>query len=392
MDCQTIAPRILQNNSEQERVEIERLRSSLGIRVVDELQDFIESAFSLEFPYLSKADDQYESTLREYVGNYWNESQTRDKTVWAYYDWNNTLVRLPAEDIFFALRTARNRHLITEEEQSSFHDSRIGIAGLSVGSHILNAVVLSGGPRHIRVADFDHISITNINRLFCSVTDLGENKTTLAARRIWGLNPFQELELFDCGLDMDNIEQFMGTGDSRLDVFIEEMDNIRMKGLARLKARELKIPVVMATDNGDNAIIDVERFDLEPDRPIFHGTVNESMFLDMGETLTLPDKIRLANAIVGPDVTPRMQLSLVAVGSELPAWPQLGNAAVLSGVAVSYVVRRIILGEDMPSGRYRVCLDSSLDPSYHSEAAKEYRTQQKEEFISGFNLIFAEDM
>ena len=36
----------------------------------------------------------------------------------------------------------------------------------------------------LRLADFDHLELTNMNRLSASVLDLGEPKTHLAARRI----------------------------------------------------------------------------------------------------------------------------------------------------------------------------------------------------------------
>ena len=144
----------------------------------------------------------------------------------------------------------------------------------------------------------------------------------------------------------------------------------------------------MATDNGDNAIIDVERFDLEPNRKLFHGRIEESKLLSVGENLGMTERIRLASAIVGADITPRTRMSLTMVGTKIPAWPQLGNAATLSGVAVSYVSRRILTGLSMPSGRYEVSLDEKLDPTYFRGSSVQEREIDRKEFIFTLGKIF----
>lgn len=58
-----------------------------------------------------------------------------------------------------------------------------------------------------------------------------------------------------------------------LDLLIDECDGFDIKILARIKAKELKIPVVMEAN--DRCMLDVERFDLEPDRPLLHGLIGE---------------------------------------------------------------------------------------------------------------------
>ena len=242
----------------------------------------------------------------------------------------------------------------------------------------------------MRVADNDTMAIVNLNRLFSSVCDLGTNKALAAAKRVYEINPFQKIKIFENGITEENMDEFFGEGDDLLQLFIEEMDDIKLKIDTRFKARKLRIPVIMATDNGDNSIIDVERFDLEPNRPLFHGSVSEKILSETPANPTMAEKVKLANSIVGPDVTPRTRLSLTLVGSKLPAWPQLGNAANLSGVVASYVARRILTNEDMPSGRYEVNLDSLIDPNYHNTRSVQVRDGQKKEFIKGFELLFGE--
>src|SRR5258708_11970966 len=54
-----------------------------------------------------------------------------------------------------------------------------------------------------------------------------------------------------------NIKQFF-TG---LDIVIDELDNLAVKFLIREQAKNHRIAVVMAADNGDNSVVDVERYD-----------------------------------------------------------------------------------------------------------------------------------
>ena len=97
----------------------------------------------------------------------------------------------------------------------------------------------------------------------------------------------------------------------------------------------------MATDNGDGAIVDVERFDLEPERPIFHGRLK-------GVDLK-GDWLKIANAIIGEEyLTDRMKSSL----KNGPPVPQLGTGAGIAGSCVAYVVRMILTGQTMKSGKY----------------------------------------
>jgi hypothetical protein len=59
----------------------------------------------------------------------------------------------------------------------------------------------------------------------------------------------------------------------------------RLKILLREKARALRLPVLMETS--DRGMLDVERFDLEPDRPILYGKVGWIWSADM-DRLTGP--------------------------------------------------------------------------------------------------------
>lgn len=245
------------------------------------------------------------------------------------------------EEQYFQERTQRNRNVITAEEQQKFRNGTIGIAGLSVGSSILMAIVQSGGPKKIKIADFDVVEASNLNRMRAGIEDLGKNKTEVAARQVKDLDPFAELTLFEEGLKKENLENFLGG----LDIFIDEMDSIDLKIKAREVCRKNKIPVVMATDNGDGAIVDVERFDLEPERALFHGRL-------AGVDMKGP-WLEIANKIIGTEhLTDRMKASLSEIGKTIGGVPQLATGAGIAGSCVAYVVRMILTGQSMKSGKY----------------------------------------
>jgi hypothetical protein len=159
------------------------------------------------------------------------------------------------------------------------------------------------------------------------------------------------------------------------------MDDLRMKILLREAAKAAHLPVVMAADDGDGALIDVERYDLKPDTPVFMGQIPEDV-LERIKAGGIP-RAELGKMIgqyfVGIDNIPaRMFESLGQVGKSLPSWPQLGGAAALAGVSLAYAIRRIILGQPLREGRTLISLEEKLDSDYGSnEQIAELRRYQE---------------
>ncbi len=135
---------------------------------------------------------------------------------------------------------------------------------------------------------------------------------------------------------------------------IEECDGLDVKILSRIKARALGIPVVMETN--DRGLIDIERYDLEPQRALLHGLIPENMGdLKALRNLTNQEKVPLLGAMVGIDkISERMKMSLAEMGKTISTWPQLASSVVLGGAMVTDVARRILLNEFNNSGRYYV--------------------------------------
>jgi hypothetical protein len=314
-------------------------------KLIDALAISQEELFKVRHPWFAKQAfkelPEWKRFLTTLKGSDW----------WIYWPSEKVAVHMLDEDLYFELRTARNKNLITKEEQTAYRNAKVGIAGLSVGSSILSALVVSGGPKMIKVADFDVLEPTNLNRIRGGVADLGSRKIDIAARDVWKLDPFAKLKLYPNGLTEATLKDFM-IGNPRLDIFIDEMDNLALKVAARLLAKRERMPVVMATDNGDGILLDVERFDLEPKRPIFHGLVGD-LTMSAARNAKGPAWLAIVEKIIGgPWMPKRHKASLKELGKTLAGVPQLGTDAMAAGAAVSLIIRKIAAGKRMVSGRY----------------------------------------
>ena len=314
---------------------------------IDAFASGLKELFLVEHPQLKSQKEVFEKEFGDF------EKNNTIKGIWIYFPWSNKLVHTLPEELYFKLRTNRNRNVITEEEQQNYRNIKVGIAGLSVGSSVLHALVMSGGPKTIKIADFDVLEITNLNRIRAGLPDVGLNKTLIAARQVWELDPFADLYLWGDGLTADNLKDFI-LGEPKLDIFIDEMDSLDLKAAARVLCKKHKIPVLMATDNGDSVLLDVERFDLEPDRTIFHGLVDAAVFSNI-KNVDFKTWVDLANKIIGFDfLEERMKSSLLEIGKSVLAVPQLGSTAAIAGGAMSCAVREIANKEELQSGKYAI--------------------------------------
>lgn len=348
----TIMPVRWNKNEEKFNVFVDRVSPK---KIVDYYDDLLRDYFLISNPRFRFVKN-YETEWHTFFEQHCAGHTVQEVGEWFYFPWSGELVHYLPDALHQELRTARNKNLITAEEQKRFYNSTVGIAGLSVGSHAALTIAMMGGARRLKLADGDVLSGSNLNRVRYDFTKIGQHKAEIAAQHIFQLNPFAEVELFAEGLSAENIDSFL-SGDHPLDVFVEEMDNLEMKIRTRIAAKKFGIPVVMATDNGDNIIVDIERYDLHKDLKIFNGIVGD-LTLDEFRNFPPQDLPKLAAKIVGPElITKRMLDSLSEVGKTLYSWPQLGDAASLCGVTVAYLVRKIVLGEKIVEGKVEVSLD-----------------------------------
>jgi molybdopterin/thiamine biosynthesis adenylyltransferase len=295
---------------------------------------------------------------------------TNEYGVWVYYPWSKKLVHTLDEGEFAQVRTSRNIYKITPEEIVSLKNKKIGIIGLSVGQSIALTLAMERTCGELRLADFDEIELSNMNRIKVNIQDLGLNKSIVAARQIAELDPYINVVCFTEGITLDTIDEFF-TGGGKLDILVEECDGIDIKILARIKARALGIPVVM--DTNDKGMLDVERFDLEPERPIFHGKVaelealNEDELTEKLNNLTIPEKIGYLGKIIGlENLSEAMKRSVGEMNKTIVGWPQLASAVTLGGAMITDVSRKILLGQFSASGRYFVDFDDLFTDEFNT--------------------------
>lgn len=273
---------------------------------------------------------------------------------YVYFPWRRAVVRMVGPRAFPVVRLDRNRNRITRREQERLRSLAIGVVGLSAGHSIATTLAMEGLCGELRLADFDEVELTNLNRLPASVLDIGLNKAVLAARRVAEIDPYLPVRIVAEGVTEVNADDFV----AGLDLLVEECDSVDMKILLREVARRHRVPVLMETS--DRGLLDVERFDREPDRPLLHGLVPGVTAASLA-ALSVPEKIPYVLDIVDASQTSaRGAASLAEVGRTLSTWPQLAGDVTLGGATVAAAVRRLGLGEPLPSGRVRVDLDAAL--------------------------------
>ena len=366
----------------KDRAALRRLRSSRKVQnESDDYEEQLRELFGIKNPPLVYAP-VFEEKFRMFRATLIKKAPLMEQGQWVYYPWLRSLVHILPEADFELVRTARNRNLITQEEQKRFYSATIGIAGLSIGSGVALAIALQGGGRRMRIADHDRLALSNTNRIRAGVQNLGLLKTTMAARQIYEMNPYAKVEVFPEGLTPKNIARFF----SGLDIMIDEIDNLAVKYLVREQAKKHRIAVVMGADNGDNAVVDVERYDINPKTRYFHGRMGNVTY----EQLKNLDKFgigKMITKLVGVEnVTERMQQSLLQMGKTVVSWPQLGGAALVNGAAVAYCVRKILNGQPLEADRAIISLDEKLVPGYGSRAAQRRRKGIVDSFRNIFGL------
>lgn len=276
---------------------------------------------------------------------------------WVYYPWLRRLVRVVPEPEFREIRTSRNRNKITAAEQAKLLSLDLAVIGLSVGRATAVTLALEGIGGHIRLADFDTLSLSNMNRLWAGVHELGVNKAVLTARTLLEIDPYLEVSVYPEGLGPDDLDRFLTAG-RPVDILFEECDDLEMKIRAREAARRHRIPVLMETS--DRGMLDIERFDLEPDRPLFHGLAGE-LDPDSLRGLSTYEKVPTVAKILGlSTLSRRMAASLIDVDATLKTWPQLASAVALGGALNADAARRLALGGLRESGRFHVDLDQLI--------------------------------
>jgi molybdopterin/thiamine biosynthesis adenylyltransferase len=331
----------------EEKALLDLLAANPAIRVYDKIHSQLSELMKIRNPTRRLTPEESEQQIRDYVG----DTPLVAFGVWVYYPWTQRVVHIVDEQDFIELRTSRNKQKITDEEIKTLSSRKIGVIGLSVGQSIALTLTMERVCGELRLADFDKLELTNMNRIRTGIHNIHVSKVTIAAREIMELDPFMKVVCFPDGATEENLDEFF-TGGGNLDILVEECDGLDIKIISRSKAKALGIPVVM--DTNDRGMVDVERFDLEPDRPLLHGFIPDIDLKGL-KGLTDAEKLPILRPMVAiDDMSERMKYSLTQIGKTITTWPQLASSVVLGGAVVTDTCRRILLNQLTSSGRYYV--------------------------------------
>lgn len=323
--------------------------------IKDSIESQLRDLIKLENPERPLTESEYSQKISErLVGKSLDQYG-----VWVYYPWKNLLVHLLDEEEFIKVRTIRNAYKITFEEQAQLRTKKVGVIGLSVGQSVSLAIAMERIAGEIRIADFDTLELGNLNRIRTGVHNLGVKKTTIVAREIAEIDPYIKVVSFDEGVTQENSKVFFEEN-GKLDLLIEECDGLDIKIFAREEAKKRQIPVVM--EMSDRCMLDIERYDLNPDYPILHGLIGDGVDFNFLSSLkTTDEKMPYMMPISGSEtLSPKMKASILELTSTLTTWPQLASDVSLGGAISAIVVRKILLGDKIESKRQWLDIEKTL--------------------------------
>ena len=266
---------------------------------------------------------------------------------WVFFPWRSSLVHYPDAQTYRAMRQHRDRDLVTEEEQRTLHEARPLYAGLSVGSHVLEHMLYAGvGGSHI-LADFDSISVSNLNRIHAGMPEVGQQKIDVFAKMTSEVDPYIQQTLLRKGVTPESLDLL----EEPPTIIFDEVDDFAAKALLRMYAKEHGVPLIMATDVGYKSVIDIERHDLRPTQP-FNGRITQAAIEAMLEgRLTPEERMKITTKLIGlSNASFRLLQSLS--NPNLKGLPQLEVTASQGGALATIVARDILLGRNVPSGRH----------------------------------------
>ncbi len=352
---------VLNPKETKEAAKISALKKKPSLQIIDEIGIQVAELIKLQNPSERLSAEDLERMAKDFF-----KGKNKDEYgSWVYYPWKNSLVHVLPEIDFVAVRTARNKYKITASEQALLATKKIGVVGLSVGQSVAICLAMERSFGELRIADFDTLELGNMNRLRTSVLNLGVEKTQLVVREVAEIDPYLNVKVYPMGLTEENMDSFLKEGGD-LDLLIEECDNLSMKILCRLKAKSLGIPVLM--DTSDRGMMDIERFDLEPERPIFHGMLTK--FGDENQLIDGLDENKnniLMTILDFERLSERAKSSIQEIGKSITTWPQLASSVLMGGAMCAHFAKRILCGQIKGSGRAYIDLDEFFIMGHESK-------------------------
>lgn len=127
---------------------------------------------------------------------------------------------------------------------SQHHVAVIGLGG--VGSWAVEALARSGIGA-LTLIDLDDVCVTNMNRQLPALTStVGQLKTEVLAARVRDINPDCQVRVIDDFLSADNLNEYLGSGDSGTPVtaVLDAIDSVSVKAALIAWCKRRKLPLV----------------------------------------------------------------------------------------------------------------------------------------------------
>jgi len=144
---------------------------------------------------------------------------------------------------------SRNIGWVTKEEQLELKNKCVAIGGLGGvgGSHLVGLARLGIG--NFKISDLDEFELANFNRQYgASMSTVGKTKVDIMLQTVSDINPEANIEHFDDGISMENIDAFLGG----VDIYVDSLDIFALEIRRAVFARcyEMGIPTITAAPMG----------------------------------------------------------------------------------------------------------------------------------------------
>ncbi len=307
-----------------------------SLQLMDKIDQQLEELARVKFPGAKKMEER-QRFIAERLLHHPNKFTFG---IWVYFPWAQQVIHLLEEEDYFAVITNRNQNKITKEEQQELRQKQIGVIGLSVGAEAAVTLVQEHLCGRIKIADFDHLDLSNLNRISAGIDEIGLSKITITARRMYRLNPFLELTIYEEGIQQHNIKSFL----SGLDLLLEECDSISLKYQIREYARELGVNLIYGAD--ERGLVSIEPYRDFPDLPIFHGFLHRPQPNRESFDSELAFMKALTVWLGGWEaISERSRNSLLQMGQTICGYPQLASEAKLTAGQMGHIARKMLLGK-----------------------------------------------
>jgi hypothetical protein len=155
----------------------------------------------------------------------------------------------PNGDEFYTAFTARNRGLVSDEDQQLLRRSVILVAGCgSIGGAVVEPLVRMGAERLV-LAEPDDYELHNLNRQHASLADVGRNKASVLADWVAGVNPHAQVRVDTSGITADNVADHVADAALIFDgVDVTTRPALACKYLLHKEAAQVGVPVVSGYD------------------------------------------------------------------------------------------------------------------------------------------------